>query len=118
MLSCGGLSIIAGCANPGTSGVAVSIDNKDSEAHSVAMEIQRQSGETLFERTVNLTAGESQTFDNALSSPSEKKTFVAHVALDVTSSTHEFELGGRAKTGELVVNIKQDGELEIFVTQP
>lgn len=117
ILSCGGFSIIAGCSAFGSSKVAVSIDNNDTEEHTVAIKIQRQTGETLFEREVGLAAGESRTFDDALPNPSEAESLMANVTLDETTTNREFQIGGATGTSEFVVNIKQGGDLSTFVSQ-
>jgi hypothetical protein len=111
------LSGIAGCSTFGSSGVTVSMDNDDSTAHSVAVEVQRQDGETLFDREVTLAPEASRTFEDALPNPSDAETLVADVTVDGTTTTREFQIGGATGTSELVVNVKRDGEVTVFVAQ-
>lgn len=111
------LSGIAGCITFGSSGVSVSMDNNDSTTHSVAVEVQRQGGETLFDREVTLAPEAARTFEDALPNPSDAETLVADVTVDSTNTTREFQVGGATGTNELIVNVKREGEVTVFVAQ-
>jgi hypothetical protein len=113
----GGIFAIAGCVANSSSAVPVSINNNDQEPHTIAVEVQRTTEDTLFSEETTLDSEESQTFEDALTKPSEAETLTANVTVDGAMTSREFSIGGATGTGELLVNIKSGGEVTVFVAQ-
>jgi hypothetical protein len=117
MLACGGVSMIAGCSAFGSSAVPVSIDNNNGEPHTISVEVRRANEDTLFDQEVTLDPEESRTFKDALPDPSEVEILTANVIVDGAMTSRDFRIGGESGTNELIVNIKSDSSVTVFVAQ-